>query len=68
MQKRREFIKMLGVSTAAVVSFTGDVAFSGDNDTSIIKPQRLNPGDTVGLINPRLALAKLPLRTLSIEH
>ena len=52
MQKRREFIKMLGASTAAVVSFTGNVAFSGEAKTEIIKPPKLNPGDMVGLITP----------------
>jgi muramoyltetrapeptide carboxypeptidase len=52
MQKRREFIKMLGASTAVAFSFTGDMAFSGESDTAIIKPHRLNPGDTVGLITP----------------
>ena len=52
MQKRRDFLKILGASTAAVVSFTSDLAYSDENDKTMIKPQKLNQGDTVGLITP----------------
>ncbi len=52
MQKRREFLKIFGASAAAIVSLKSDMAFSSENDIHIIKPPKLNPGDTVGLITP----------------
>jgi muramoyltetrapeptide carboxypeptidase len=47
---RRSFLKQLGI--AAVVSQFSTRTFSKPLLDSVIKPPRLKPGDTVGLINP----------------
>jgi muramoyltetrapeptide carboxypeptidase len=52
MQKRREFIKLAGTSAAAFVSLNARLALSEDRDIPVIKPPKLNRGDTVGLITP----------------
>ncbi len=46
MQKRREFLKLFGASAAAIISLKSDIAFSSENDIHIIKPPKLNLGDT----------------------
>ena len=52
MQNRREFIKYASATAAAVMSLKTNMAFSNGNDISLIKPPKLNQGDTVGLITP----------------
>jgi len=52
MKSRREFIKLAGASVAAALSLKAKVVYSNQADIQIIKPRKLNPGDTVGLITP----------------
>jgi len=52
MESRREFLRIAGVSAVAALSLKLELAFSNETDKKIIKPPKLNQGDTVGLITP----------------
>jgi muramoyltetrapeptide carboxypeptidase len=52
MQNRREFLKLTSTAAGAALALNSGVAFSNENELPIIKPSRLNQGDTVGLITP----------------
>ena len=53
MQKnknRREFVKIVGLGSAAL--YLPIIPFPTDSNSSIIKPPRLNNGDTIGVVSP----------------
>jgi muramoyltetrapeptide carboxypeptidase len=55
MQNRREFLKLAGTA-GAVLSLIPAAGFADKNEQPIIKPPKLNKGDTVGLITPASSL------------
>jgi muramoyltetrapeptide carboxypeptidase len=53
MTTRRRFLEMAGATAAAAAAASGAVlAQSRPSTAGIVKPKRLEPGDTVGLIEP----------------
>ena len=52
MQNRREFLKLAGTAAGAALALNQGVAIANESDLPIIKPPKLNQGDTIGLITP----------------